>query len=239
MDEAVSCGDGGEMTREDVWVEVEVGDEREDGGAGDADALGVVAAERVGVEGRGDGEGVVQAAEGVDAWGDVVLEERKEEAFAGLLVLGRVFVVRVVAVAVVAVVAVEEALKGAVGRDEEGVVVLCVAEQFLDLVVLVDQRGKLGRVVALLDQLVDGLVRGRVVVSSVRRAMGRAVRRMRMVLVVILLAGVNQGDPAVERALDALGDVVFERREDAVGIRATSPPGLDCIMVRSLRVGLD
>ncbi len=59
MDEAVSCGDGGEMTREDVWVEVEVGDEREDGGAGDADALGVVAAERVGVEGRGDGEGVV------------------------------------------------------------------------------------------------------------------------------------------------------------------------------------
>ncbi len=258
-----------------------VGEEREEGGAGDADALGVVAAEGVGVEDRGDGEGVVQPAEGVEAGRDVVLEEGEEEVFAGLLVRGRVFVVGVVAVAVVAVVVAEEALEGAVGRDEEGVVVRGAAEKLLDVVVLVDQRGKLGRVVARLDQLVDGLVRGRVVVSSVRRVVRRVlrrmvwrvlrwvvrrmglvrmiglvrrmgvvrriglvrwmglVRRMGVVLVLVLLAGLNQGGPAVERALDALGDAVFERREEAVGIRAASPPGLDGIMVRSLRVALD
>jgi hypothetical protein len=91
-------------------------------------------------------------------------------------------VVVVVVVAVVAVAMVGDTLKGAVRGHKQGVVVLCVVEQLLDLVVLVDQLGKLGRVLALLDQLVDGLVRVAMVTVSAMRGMG-----MRVVLLLFVV----------------------------------------------------
>lgn len=80
------------------------------------------------------------AAGGVQAQPDVVFQHGLDKLLAGLLVLGDV-------------------LEGAVDGDEERVVGLGAVEQLHDVLVLVNELRELGRVLALADELVDGLVR--------------------------------------------------------------------------------
>lgn len=80
------------------------------------------------------------AAGGVQAQPDVVFQHGLDKLLAGLLVFGDV-------------------LEGAVDGHEERVVGLGAVEQLHDVLVLVHELGELGRVLALADELVDGLVR--------------------------------------------------------------------------------
>lgn len=103
------------------------------------EALGLVPEQGL-VQGGGQGVCDQDAAGGVQAQPDVVLEHGLDKLLAGLLVLGNV-------------------LEGAVDGDEERVVGRRAVEQLHDVLVLVHQLRELGRVLALADELVDGLVR--------------------------------------------------------------------------------
>jgi len=120
----------------------------------------------------------------------VVLDERENEFLAGPFVVVAMVVVVIVVVTILAVVAVVNMIQGLVGRDEQGVVVLCVIEQLLDFVVLLNQLGEFGGVLAVLDQFVDGLV----LVPTVPVP---AVGWMRVVVLLVLIVGVNQGKKVV------------------------------------------
>lgn len=145
-------------------------------------------------------------------------------------------VIMIVVVAVVPMVA-GDMLKRVVGRHKDGVVVARVLEQRLNLVMLVDQLGELGRVLALLDQLVDGLV-WIAVVLVVMVAMA-TVPKVRPVDALVFLTAVlvGQGENAVEsRALEALGYLVLDGREEAGCVWQAIPPLLDRILSRDLIV---
>jgi hypothetical protein len=162
----------------------------------------------------------------VEAWGDVVFEEGDDEFFGEFVV-----VVAVVVLVVMAVAAVRDVSEGAVRRDEERVVVLGVLEQLLDIVVLFDQLGESGRVVALLDQLVDCLFG----VATVSVAAMPAMSAVRGGSVILFLLAIDQAKQPIQGApLDALGDAVLNGGEETFGVRKGIPPSLDCILFRRL-----
>jgi hypothetical protein len=163
--------------------------------------------------------------EGVEAWGDVVFQESDDELLGGFVV------VVAIVLAVMAVPVVRNVFEGAVRRDEERVVVLGVLEQLLDIVVLFNQLGKLGCVVALLDQLIDGLFRVTMVPVTTMPAMSA----VRWTGVIFLLLAVDQAkQPIQSAALDAFGNAVLNGGEETLRVRKGIPPGLDCILFRRL-----
>jgi hypothetical protein len=111
--------------------------------------------------------------------------------------------------------------------------------------VLLDQLGELGRVLALLDQLIDGLVRVTVGFMVAMTAMS-AVRPVPVCIVLVLVivaaaaAAASQGKNAVEGcSVDVLGYLVFDGGEETSCGGEGIPPRLDCILDGGLVVAVE
>jgi hypothetical protein len=81
----------------------------------------------------------------------VVFQQGQDEFLGRFVVVIIVVVVIVTVMAMLAFVVARDTAKGAVSWDQQGMVVLCVLQQQLDLVVVLDELGKLGGVLAFLD----------------------------------------------------------------------------------------